>query len=228
MGDKDRAGAEWRPSGRTGVFVDRRRFLSALSLAGASFLTGATGSGAAEPNPLDIHAILDDPDAPVGGNPDGDVTIVAYVDYNCPFCKRSEPDLQRFVSTDGQIRLVYKDWPILAKSSVTGARLALAAKYQGKYQAAHAALMALHGRSSDAVMRSAVATAGVDGAQLEKDLDAHGEAIMDLIRRNGAQADALHVQGTPVYLIGPYIAAAALTYDEFADAVAKFRAHMGK
>ena len=150
------------------------------------------------------------------------------VDYNCPFCKRSEPDLQRLVSTDGRIRLIYKDWPILAKSSVTGARLALAAKYQGKYEAAHAALMTLHGRSSDAAMRDAVAAAGVDTAQLDKDLDAHSDAIMGLIRRNGAQADALQLKGTPVYLIGPYIAAEALTYDEFADVVAKFRAHIGR
>lgn len=192
-------------------------------------MTGASaGSATPQTNAVDIHAILDDPGAPVGGNPDGDVTIVGYVDYNCPFCKRSEPDLQRLVATDGHIRLIYKDWPILAKSSVTGARLALAAKYQGKYEAVHAALMALHGRSSDAAMRDAVAAAGVDMAQLDRDLDANKGAIMDLIRRNGAQADALQLKGTPVYLIGPYIAAAALNYDEFADIVAKFRAHMGK
>ncbi len=204
-----RVGAGRLRSGVAGDFVDRRGFLSALSLAGASILTATTGSEPAQSSPVDVHAILDDPDAPVGGNPDGDVTIVAYVDYNCPFCKRSEPDLQRLVSTDGQIRLIYKDWPILAKSSVTGARLALAAKYQGKYEAAHAALMTLHGRSSDAAMRDAVAAAGVDTAQLDRDLDAHNEAIMDLIRRNGAQADALQLKGTPVYLIGPYIVAAA-------------------
>ncbi len=82
-------------------FVDRRRFLSALSLAGASFLAGRAGSEAAQSNAVDIHAILDDPGAPVGGNPDGDVTIVAFVDYNCPYCKRSEPDLQRLVSSNG-------------------------------------------------------------------------------------------------------------------------------
>jgi len=208
--------------------VDRRGFLSALSLAGASILTATTGSEPAQSNAVDVRAILDDPDAPVGGNPAGDVTIVAYVDYNCPFCKRSEPDLQRLVSTDGRIRLIYKDWPVLAKSSVTGARLALAAKYQEKYEAAHAALMALHGRGPDEAMRDAVAAAGVDTAQLDKDLDAHSDAIMDLIRRNAAQADALQLKGTPVYLIGPYIAAEALTYDEFADAVAEFRAHMGR
>jgi protein-disulfide isomerase len=209
--------------------MDRRRFLSAL--AGTSALIGATfapQAGRAASNGVDIHAILDDPDAPVGGNSGGDVTIVAFVDYNCPFCKRSEPDLQRLVATDGKIRLVYKDWPILARSSVTGARLALAAKYQGKYEAAHGALMALHGRSSDSAMRDAVAAAGVDMPRLDKDLGANEDAIMDLLRRNRRQADALHLQGTPVYLVGPYLVAAALNYDEFSDVVAKFRAQIGK
>ncbi len=214
--------------------MDRRRFLSASSLAGASFLTGATagseaGRAAAPSNGVDAHAILDDPDAPVGGNPNGDVTIVAFVDYNCPFCKRSEPDLRRLVATDGKIRLVYKDWPVLARSSVTGARLALAAKHQGKYEAAHAALMAIHGpKTTESAMREAVAAAGIDMARLDKDLDANNAAIMDLIRRNAAQADALGLKGTPVYLIGPYLVEAALNYDGFAEVVSKFRSQIGK
>ena len=206
--------------------MDRRRFLSALLVIGAAFASRAGRTAAS--GGVDIHAILDDPDAPVGGNPDGDVTIVAFVDYNCPFCKRSEPDLQRLVASDGRIRLVFKDWPILARSSVTGARLALAAKYQGKYEAAHGALMALHGRSSDSTMRGAVAAAGVDMTRLDEDLGARDRAIMELIRRNKAQADALHLQGTPVYLVGPYLVAASLNYDEFSDVVAKFRARIGK
>jgi len=212
--------------------VDRRRILSALPLASASFLIGETAASlvgrAAASSGVDIYAILDDPDAPVGGNPIGDVTIVAFVDYNCPFCKRSEPDLQRLVAADGRLRLVYKDWPILARSSVYGARLALAAKYQGNYDFAHATLMALRGRSSESAMRDAVAAAGVDMTKLDGDLDANAEAIADLIRRNAAQADALGLQGTPVYLIGPYLVAAALNYVGFADVVAKFRAQIGK
>ncbi|RBP08664.1 protein-disulfide isomerase [Roseiarcus fermentans] len=212
--------------------MDRRRFLLAFPAGAASVLIGEAAAPqagrAAAANTVDIHAILDDPDAPVGGDPTGDVTIVAFIDYNCPFCKRAEPDLQRLVASDGKIRLVYKDWPILARSSVTGARLALAANYQGKYEPAHAALMALHGRSSDAAMRAAVASAGVDIARLDKDLDAHGDAIMDCLRRNGTQANALHLQGTPVYLVGPYLVAASLNYDQFSDVVAKFRAQIGK
>ena len=95
---------------------------------------------------VDANAILNDPEAPVSGNPKGDVTIVAFLDYNCPFCKKAEPDLLRLVKADGRIRLVHKDWPILGDASVYGAQLALAAKYQGRYDEVHRALMGIPGR----------------------------------------------------------------------------------
>ena len=98
---------------------------------------------------IDVEAILNDPATPVAGDPAGDVTIVAFMDYNCPFCKKSSPDLERFVNDDGKIRLVYKDWPILTDASVVGARLALAAKYQGKYRQAHVAMMSIRGQKID-------------------------------------------------------------------------------
>ncbi len=210
--------------------MDRRRFSTGLWVASAALLAAASGSRtlAAAPNGVDVEAILNDPAAPVSGNPDGDVTIVAFLDYNCPFCKRAEPGLQRLVSDDGKIRLVAKDWPILAQSSVYAARLALAAKYQGKYPAAHAALMAMRGQGLESAMRAAVGSSGVDMTRLDRDLAANDSQIMALIRRNAAQAKALGLQGTPVYLIGPYLVAAALTYDEFSDVVAKFRARSGK
>ncbi len=140
--------------------MNRRNFLSSLPL-GAIALGAGTAVGAwiapaaAKSGKVDIEQILNDPDAPVGGNPDGNVTIVAFLDYNCPYCKGTAPDLKRFVSTDGKIRLVYKDWPILAVSSVYGARLALAAKYQGKYETAHDALMGIHGqKTTEEAMRA--------------------------------------------------------------------------
>lgn len=95
---------------------------------------------------VDVNAVLNDPEAPTGGNPKGDVTIVAFFDYNCPYCKTSAADLARVVKEDGKIRLVYKDWPILTESSVQGAQFALAANYRGKYETAHHALMGISGR----------------------------------------------------------------------------------
>jgi protein-disulfide isomerase len=81
--------------------------------------------------------VLRDPDIPVLGNPDGDITVVEYFDYGCPPCKTMAPDLARIVRNDGHIRLIFKDWPILGGASVHAAKLVLAAKYQGKFAEAH-------------------------------------------------------------------------------------------
>lgn len=196
----------------------RRTFLAAaLAALAPAFRARAAGE-------INVEEILNDPQAPVGGDPKGDVTIVAFLDYNCPFCKKSTPGLARAVKEDGHVRLVYKDWPILAPSSVDGAKLALAAKYQDKYEDAHAAMMALKGRSTPAQMRDAVKGAGVNMVRLDADLSAHGTEIMALIKRNNAEADSLGLQGTPVFLIGPFKVAAAIDYDEFKRVIGQARA----
>lgn len=172
---------------------------------------------------LDVKAVLHDPDAPEGGNPKGDVTIVAFTDYNCPYCKKSAPDLKRIVAEDGKVRLVYKDWPILTKASVYGARLALAAKYQGKYETVHDALMGIPGKQiPDAKMLEAVKASGVDMDRLNADLKKHKDEISALLKRNLDQADALGMQGTPTYLIGPF-RTSTLDYDGFKQALAEAR-----
>ncbi|WP_428981013.1 DsbA family protein [Lichenibacterium dinghuense] len=174
---------------------------------------------------IDVNEVLHDPDAPVAGNPKGDVTVVAFLDYNCPFCKHAAPDLAKLVATDHGVRLVYKDWPILTPASTYGARMALASKYQGKYDAVHAALMAIPGRRiPEEQMRAAIAASGVDMDRLEADAKAHATDIDALLKRNLAEADALGLEGTPVFLIGPFKVAQALDYDGFKDAVAKARA----
>lgn len=185
----------------------------------------ATLSGAGAPRAqVDVQAILNDPEAPVGGDPQGDVTIVAFLDYFCPFCKKASPQLERLARDDGHVRLVYKDWPILSQASVSGAKLALAARYQGKYRAAHAALMALVGGRSEPDMTRALAGAGIDLTRLQTDLDAHDGDITALLQHNRQQAETLGLQGTPVFLIGPYRIAQPLDYDGFKRVVAQVRA----
>ncbi len=191
----------------------------------------AVGVQSARANDADTtrDAILNDPAAPVAGNPKGDLTIVSFFDYNCPFCKKSEPDLERLVKADGKIRLVYKDWPILTEASITGAHLVLAAKYQGKYDVAHRALMEIPGRRIPAEqMREAIRASGVDMDRLYADLSAHADEITALLRRNLAQAESLGLQGTPAYLIGQYRVTSALNYDSFKKAVADARALAAK
>lgn len=197
----------------------RRTVLTAL--AGAPALLTAGEALARSPLPID-------PQAPVGGNPKGDVTIVAFFDYNCPYCKKAAPDLDRVVREDGRIRLVYLDWPILTKASVYGALVALAAKRQGKYEAVYRALIALPGgRVSEDEMRAALTTTGADLDRLQRDADAHKTAIIAQIKRNAALAQKLGLQGTPTYVIGSGVAS-TLDYEGFKAAVAEARARGGR
>ncbi|MDR4307630.1 DsbA family protein [Chelatococcus sambhunathii] len=197
----------------------------ALALA-ALFLAAAPALAQSD---VSREMIVGDPAAPVGGDPEGDVTIVAYLDYNCPYCKRSAPALDRLVKSDGKVRLVYKEWPILSESSVVGAKLALAAKYQGKYEAAHKALMGLVGAKVPAdKMTAALTSAGIDMARLKADAAAHNAEISAALKRNDAQARGMQFRGTPVYLIGPLLVAAPLDYEGFKDAVAQARERQKK
>ncbi len=199
---------------------DRRTIIAALALAGAALPVIAQAQGTSR---IDAEAILNDPDAPVGGNPRGDVTIVAFLDYNCPFCKKSAPDLDRIVKEDGKIRLVYKDWPVIRPTSIDGAMMALAAKYQGKYDIAHHALMGIPGSGvAKDKMRQGLQAAGIDMRRLDADMKSKAADIDAIIKRNMAQADAIGFQGTPAYLVGPF-QTSTLDYQGFKQVVADAR-----
>src|SRR5258708_33200118 len=116
--------------------VLRRGILISIAL----FAAVGSQPACAEDADTTRDAILNDPAAPIAGNPEGDVTIVAFFDYNCPFCKKAERDLERVVKADGKIRLVYKDWPILSSTSGRHPQLELAGRYQGNYVFADPAL----------------------------------------------------------------------------------------
>lgn len=165
-----------------------------------------------------------DKDAPSDGPANGDLTIFSFFDYNCPYCKKAEPALQKVVAQDGRIRLVYAHWPMLAKSSVTGALLALAANRQGAHRAAHAALMAIPGgRVPDDKMVAAVrGVAGLNLDRLQADLDRSTPAMLDHVKRNAAMARRLGLQGTPTYVIGRGVAG-TLDEDGFRNAIALAR-----
>ena len=125
----------------------------ALGLIGAGALMlgmGATARGQSDGEKVLTEAlVLRDPDIPVAGNADGDITIVEYFDYQCPYCRKVEPDLRQVVHEDGKVRLVWKDWPILGPMSVTAARMAQASKYQDKFVEAHDALIAINAKLTE-------------------------------------------------------------------------------
>jgi protein-disulfide isomerase len=173
---------------------------------------------------LTREAVLRDADNPVLGNPDGDVTIVEYFDYQCPYCRKVAPALAQVMREDPKLRVVLKDWPILGAPSRYAARLVLAAKYQGKYRAAYEALIGRAGRLTEAGADEALAAAGVDLARAKADLDANKDRIDALLRRNDLQAQAFGFRGTPAFIVGTFRVPQALTAEQFKQAIADARA----
>jgi protein-disulfide isomerase len=154
------------------------------------------------------------------GNPKGDVTIVEFTDYNCGFCRASVPDVQRLLKSDGNIRLVYRELPILSQFSRDAALLALAAARQGKHKAFHDALFA-GGRADAANMAAAARKAGLDMAAARA-FAASPQANQE-IERNLALMQQIGFNGTPTFIIGDQILEGALGYDALKRAVEKAR-----
>ena len=136
------------------------------------------------------------------GAENADVTIIGFVDYNCPYCKKMQPEIDGLLKADPKVRVLYKDWPIFGDVSETAARTALAAGYQGKYEAVHNAFMLSPSRIGDqADITRLVQSAGVDMARLNQDLADHRADIDAVLDRNGREAAALALQGTPAFII---------------------------
>jgi protein-disulfide isomerase len=148
------------------------------------------------------RAILAKPIIEITGAPHPDVTIVEYFDYNCPYCKRLDPTFKQLIAADKKIALVFKDWPVLGQVSEYAARCALAAQWQGKYLAAHDALLYGPRLSQNDVVESVLQGAGIDLKKLKKDLISHSREIAALLARHEREAHALELDGTPGVLVG--------------------------
>lgn len=144
--------------------------------------------------------IFNDPATPVGGNPEGDVSLVEFFDYNCPYCRRVAPTLVEIEKSDSELRVVYKEWPILGPNSDFAARAALASWSQGNYVAFHKALMLASGLVDEAKVLKVAAQVGLDVERLKQDMEA--PEIEEAIERNRALARALRITGTPGFVIG--------------------------
>ncbi len=167
--------------------------------------------------------MLRDPDIPVVGNADGDITIVEYFDYQCPYCRKVEPELRQVVQDDGKVRLVLKDWPILGPVSVVAARMALASKYQDKFLPAHEALIGVNSRLTEPRIRELLAGAGIDVDRLTRDLATNAKAIDAILARNNDQATAFGFNGTPSFIVGKFRVPGVLTMAQFDQAIADAR-----
>jgi protein-disulfide isomerase len=193
---------------------------------GAAMLGLAPGSALAQRDNETVLVealVLRDPDIPVAGNPEGDITIVEYFDYQCPYCRKIEPEIRQVVQDDGKVRLVLKDWPILGEVSVVAARMALASKYQDKFIQAHEALIGVSSKLTEPRIRELLAGAGIDVDRLNRDLATNAKAIDAIIARNGDQAVAFGFRGTPSFIVGKFRVPGMLTMAQFDQVIADAR-----
>jgi protein-disulfide isomerase len=165
--------------------------------------------------------LVSDATSPVLGNPAGDVTVVEFFDYRCPYCKRTDPVVDQLVKEDGRIRRVMKEFPILGPESLFASRVALAARTPGQYEAVHKLLINAKGAlDQDTVMKLAKES-GVDMDQLKRDLKS--PAIDEALKRNRDLAGALEITGTPAFIIGTEFVPGAADLDTLKAIVARAR-----
>jgi protein-disulfide isomerase len=167
-------------------------------------------------------ALLADRASPVIGNPKGDVTIVEFFDYTCPYCKAIEPRLEQLLKTDKNVRLVLKEYPILTPESLVASRAALAATKQGKYEVFHNTLMNFRGRLTNEVIFDTAKTVGLDMVRLRKDMDAPETSDQIIAVFNLARG--MRVFQTPTFLIGTDVRTEPSAELDFPKLVAAARA----
>jgi protein-disulfide isomerase len=212
---------------RSNLSPTRRQALGALGVGavmlGTGFAPGSALGQGSEETVLTEALVLRDPDIPAAGNLDGDITIVEYFDYQCPYCRKIEPELRQVVQDDGKVRLVLKDWPVLGEVSVIAARMALASKFQDKYIQAHEALIGVNSKLTEPRIRELLAGAGIDVDLLDRDLVKNAKAIDAILARNDDQAKAFGFRGTPSFIVGKFRVPGILTMAQFDQVIADAR-----
>jgi protein-disulfide isomerase len=155
------------------------------------------------------------------GAKDGDVVLIEFFDYACTFCRKSNSDVDRLLAEDRNLKVVWRDWPVLGPDSEAAARVSLAAARAGRFKPFHDALFAA-GRPTPAAVEKAMATAGVPAeaaAQMKS-----APASTQELRRNYALASQLRATGTPTFVVGDQVLQGAVGYEVLKQAIAEARA----
>jgi protein-disulfide isomerase len=222
------AAAEFTPEQKTAIQAIIQDFLAnhpdlllkAIEQADAKLKTDAKDK--AQQALSDHHQqVYDDPNSPTAGNPKGNVTLVEFFDYRCPYCKEVEPSLEKLAADDHQLRIVYKEFPVLGPDSQTAAHVALAARRQGKYDAFHRAMMAATGHIDEAVIYQVAANVGLDVDRLRQ--DANSPDIDKEIKDNIDLGNALDIDGTPGFIIGDQITPGAMSLNDLKQMITTAR-----
>ena len=152
-------------------------------------------------------------------NPQGDITVVEFFDYTCPYCKAAEPRLMRLADGDKRIKVVMREFPILTRQSFIAARMALAAAKQGKYRAFHLAMMHREGLWGEAEVMETAKAVGLDLARARRDMNAPD--VTDEIVNNFNLARGIRVFQTPAYIVGSHLVMGDSADINFAREVAR-------
>ncbi|MEM9578389.1 MAG: DsbA family protein [Pseudomonadota bacterium] len=148
------------------------------------------------------EALFNDGFSYVGGNPDGDITLVEFMDYRCGFCKRAFGEVEKLLEADGNIRFVVKEFPILGEQSLLASRFAIATRLEKgdeAYKSIHDALMSFNGDITIAALKRLADRFGLDSDRIESRMD--DEAITDELRATRALAQRLQISGTPTFVL---------------------------
>ncbi|MGH6944004.1 MAG: DsbA family protein [Geminicoccaceae bacterium] len=164
--------------------------------------------------------LLNDPASPVGGNPDGDVTLVEFFDYRCPYCRHVVASLRELLGDDPELRIVFKDLPVLGADSVRAAKAALASRLQDRYVPFHFALMASEDLSLDGI-RATARSVGLDPDRLVADMNA--PEVQRAIDDNYRLAQELGIEGTPAFVIGGQLIPGAVEKTHLAELIQEAR-----
>ena len=169
------------------------------------------------------EALFNDGYSYVGGNPDGDVTVVEFIDYRCGYCKKAHPEIQELLERDPNVRLIVKEFPILGPDSVRAGKMALAALAidAGKYKALSDELMSYRGNLTEQVAYRIAGSVGYDIAELKE--RAGSNEIDDKLNRNYQVAQALRLEGTPAFVVGTEVIRGYLPVDDMLAAVQEAR-----
>jgi protein-disulfide isomerase len=162
-----------------------------------------------------VTSLAQPPLMPAAGARDADVTIVEFFDYNCPYCKEMAPELVKLLHVDPKVRILYKEWPLFGEVSEYAARSALAANWQGRFLAAHDALIgAANDLDNTSQVDAILKSVGLDLTQLARDRTAHAAEITAILARNAKEAAALGFRGTPGIVVGRQLLPRSLTVKE--------------
>ena len=160
----------------------------------------------------------------VGGNPEGDVTLVEFVDYRCSFCRRAHPEVEELIASDGNIRLIMKEFPILGEQSVLASRFAIATRQvegDAAYKQVHDALITMRGDVNELSLELVAEDLGLDTDAIVAQMDS--DAVTEVIRANHMLAQQLGITGTPTFVLDGQMLRGYLPLDGMRERVAEAR-----